>query len=132
MLDPIETQSLDKFFVEVKKSPKVYQGGLELMKLAQSNQVEVCLSDGTVVGLFCNPGKYEKGAAVSHLANKYQTTSDFLMAPTLDIFTSKLGNLLLESNIRGAFGPITLKIMEEIGYATRINPKIIELEFIQQ
>ena len=83
---------------------------------------EIKLSDGTTLRLI--PSRVRNGRVI--LFNE-SNTPEFLLSMAMPF-----GNLLdsiQSSGVANLYGPKTLRVFEEMGYATKRRPEIVELSF---
>ena len=86
--------------------------------------------DGTNASVYTIENEYKGGSSLQHLARDYITSSDFLMNPKV-LKGETLNSMMLKSNSTLVYGPITLKILQEIGWSTYNEPSLVDFMDIE-
>ena len=115
------------YLKEMQQDSDVLSAASELYQMVRGAKLEFRFPDGATAPVFTQAdGKFLKGTSLSHFSNELNTTSDYLMTPyTEDGVASN--ERLQKYRERSIYGPLTLKVMEAIGYPTVRNPEIIKL-----
>ena len=90
------------------------EAGKQLLKLVRESP-EIKIKDGSTYKL--EPKKY-----ASHLSMSYKWRADSLMVPKSETGFRKM---------KIPYGPVTLGILESMGYASKSNPEVLELIDLQ-
>ena len=116
------------FLNDLLLDEKCLNAGEELYRMLKDDKIYAQLSDGSSI-LMHHYRYNEDFIPIQYFANVHQTSKEFLMAPnfwpgqTLKSEMTKLG-------VKDVLGPQTVQLLEDLGYATKKNPKVLELEMI--
>ena len=109
--------SKEQCIEEIRNNKTILGTATKLLQLQNSNKLELRFRDDSHVPIEHFKGMY-------YLGQKYKNSADFILAHLHSVkLSDKLSSLKMES----VYGPITLKIFEEIGYATRRRPEVLRL-----
>ena len=101
----------------IRNNKTILDTATKLRQLQNSNRLELRFSDGSRVSIEHFKGMY-------YLGRKYKNSADFILA---HLHSVKLSDKLSSLKIESVYGPIGLKILEELGYATRGRPEVLRL-----
>ena len=93
----------------------------ELFSIIDEGNMKLRLSDGSTLPM--------SSTSLGSIDVTMWQGEEFLMAESrIGEFGKTLANLMTRKNMTRIYGPQTLKVLGEIGYATKRNPAIIRLE----
>ena len=120
-----DTRMLDKeeLFKTIENDEIFMNAAQYLYDMAISGNVNIKLPNGNVVPLQSTKGKFVSGESLSHVKSSLSNT-EYLMKPSTQ--WTAIGKT------DKAYGPLTLKIMEALGYATASNPEVLRFETLSK
>ena len=71
------------------------------------------------------------GTQISVYGNSTYSGEEFLMSVPIRGSNCSLGTLMKKNGMESIYGPMTLKVLEEIGWPTRRNPKPLNLKKLE-
>ena len=92
-----------------------------LYAIATKKGAVVIFPDGTEANVFTLDSNYVAGSTLHHLDKGYELSKDFIMNPYA-IQGETLNSIMSKFNTTSVYGPITMKILQEIGWSTWISP----------
>ena len=112
----------------LKQSPSLASAMIELYRMISSDSIRIKFSDGESV--LMHHFRYNvEYTPIRYFGNVLASGPDFLMSPFFRPGTSLISEMK-KLKVDSPIGPYTIRVMEALGYATKANPQILELELV--
>ena len=115
------------FWAMAFKNYNVLAATKELFRMIKNDRIELKLSNGE--SILMHQFRDKDYVPISFFGNALKSTPEFLMTPFIWPGTT-LNSEMKELKVDNILGPKTLQLLEDIGYATTLNPQIIDLDMV--
>ena len=115
---------LFKYIQMFEKSKGMFPLAVELYKMATNDELQVQLKNSSLK-LYC-PQEFSPGS-INRLDPSLFPTEEFMMTAMTPLGMT-LKNEMEKRGMRQVYGPLTLQVLEELGYSTSKSPKIQKFE----
>ena len=107
---------------------KVVDSMIELYRMIESESLRIKFSNNDSI-LMYHFRFDEDYTPIRYFGNVLSSGPDFLMSPFFRPGTT-LKSEMKKLKVDSPIGPYTIRVMEALGYATKANPQILELELV--